>query len=94
MKTIQFTGTEIEITNLNFALDISDNILPKQTETRVYLLTVEDSDISEENMSDGEFMKLAEEKGSVYSLEGFQQAFNWEEVNSSTDVIRFINVTI
>ena len=39
-------------------------------------------------------MKIAEEWGRVYSLQGFQETFNnnKDEVNHSEDFIRIINV--
>lgn len=38
MKTIQFTGTQDKIENLHLALGISDNDMPQQSETRVYVV--------------------------------------------------------
>ena len=35
-------------------------------------------------------MTESESQGSVYSLKGFQRAFNEEEVNVNTDVIKII----
>ena len=43
-------------------------------------------------MNDEEFTKEAELRGSVYSLMGFQQAFNNEEINSNIDLIRILYV--
>lgn len=64
-------------------------------ETRVYVLNVdnlEDKHYSE--LTDDEFQSLAQEEGRVYTLNDFQEAFNLEEINSSIDVIRIINVTL
>lgn len=41
-------------------------------------------------LSDEDFMELAEEEGSVYSLYGFMKAFNEQEVSTSTDCIKII----
>lgn len=95
MKTIQFTGTQYEIENLHLTLGFSDNDMPQQSETRAYVLDTEDIDDPTKNYSeltDDEFQTLAEEQGRVYTLGGFQEAFNFEEINSAIDVIRFINV--
>ena len=88
MKTIQFTGTDYEIENLEFSL--AENDLELKSETRVYII---DSSYAIPT-TDEDFMTLAEEIGRVYTLEGFQKAFNLEEVNSAIDYIRIINVTI
>lgn len=91
MKTIQFTGTEHKVDNLHLALGIS----AQQSETRVYVLDTADFGDQTKHYSeltDDEFQTLAEKQGRVYTLEGFQEAFNFEEINSAIDVIRFINV--
>lgn len=95
MKTIQFTGTQDKIDNLHLALGISDNDMPQQSETRVYVLDTADFGDQTKHYSeltDDEFQTLVEEQGRVYTLGGFQEAFNFEEINSAIDVIRFINV--
>ncbi len=100
MKTIQFTGTEHKIDNLHLALGISDNEMPQQSETRIYVLESAQFDtlLSDEQfenlVTDEDFVTLAEEQGRVYTLQGFQEAFNLEEINSTIDVIRFINQPI
>ena len=93
MKTIQFTGTQYKIDNLHLALGISDNDMPQQSETRVYV--IDTFNVKERNWNDltnEEFMNLAEEDGNVYTLQGFQEAFNSQDINTEIDVIRFINV--
>ena len=93
MKTIQFTGTQDKIENLHLALGISDNDIPQQSETRVYV--IDTFNVKERNWNDltnEEFMNLAEEDGNVYTLQGFQEAFNSQDINTEIDVIRFINV--
>ena len=96
MKTIQFTGTETKIENLHLALGISDNDMPQQSETRVYVVDTDNYEFDEspKNWDDEKFMSEAEIQGTVYTLNGFQKAFNYEDVNSFTDVIRFISVSI
>ena len=91
MKTIQFTGTQYKIENLNLALDISDNDMPQQSETRVYVVDSEENEY-DPTINDEDFMTLAEQGGRVYTLPTFQEAFNFGDVNTFTDVIRFINV--
>ena len=93
MKTIQFTGTENKIDNLHLALGISDNDMPQQSETRVYV--IDTFNVRERNwndLTDEEFINLAEEDGNIYTLQGFQEAFNSQDINTEIDVIRFINV--
>jgi hypothetical protein len=94
MKTIQFTGVEHKIENLHLALGISDNDMPQQSETRVYVVDTRASDCFSNDLKDDEFMTLSEEQGRVYTLQGFQEAFNLEEINSDIDLIRFINIII
>ena len=93
MKTIQFTGTQDKIENLHLALGISDNDMPQQSETRVYV--IDTFNVRERNwndLTDEEFINLAEEDGNIYTLQGFQEAFNSQDINTEIDVIRFINV--
>ena len=87
MKTITFKGEEKDLNNYK--------VLPnlKKVEMRVYVLE-SDLENSEKLLTDEEFMYLAEEQGRVYTLQGFQEAFNLEEINSTIDVIRFISVPI
>ena len=91
MKTIQFTGTDYEIDNLEFAL--AENDLKLKSETRVYV--IDTFNVRERNwndLTDEEFINLAEEDGNIYTLQGFQEAFNSQDINTEIDVIRFINV--
>ena len=92
MKTIQFTGTDYEIDNLEFAL--AENDLKLKSETRVYVVNQEDSEKAIKDLTDEEFIGIAEQWGRVYSLKGFQEIFNdqKDEVSHSEDFIRFINV--
>ena len=65
-------------------------------ETRVYLIFLE-NDLSGvevgdwNNLTNEQWMNLSEEQGTVLSLEGFQRAFNKEEIPYDT-YLRFINI--
>ena len=66
-------------------------------ETRVYVINTDlINDLSPALWGDEEFMKEAEEQGSVYTLQGFSDAFNSNgpEINMFTDMIRFLKVDI
>ena len=62
-------------------------------EIKVYVLDCQDISTGKgfEELTEEEWMKECERQGRVYTLERFQRAFNEEEINSSIDVIRFIN---
>ena len=71
--------------------------LKQNSETRVYVVDTEDermNDVYWEELTNEEFMFEAEEQGRVYTLDGFTKAFNSEEVNTTTDAIRFIEVPV
>ena len=98
MKTIQFTGTQDKIDNLHLALGISDNDMPQQSETRVYVV---DAGLTEEGITDEDyqlidefFMDEAERQGTVFTLDEFAYQFNGNDfkINNNTNYIRFINV--
>lgn len=95
MKTIQFTGTEKHVEAIkNFHKNTwnkTDTL--QQSETRVYVLDSQDF-INDLPHSEEEFMTLAEENGRVYTIQGFQDAFNAEEINSAIDVVKFISVPL
>lgn len=64
-------------------------------ETRVYVIDTFDLDIDvvPTSWDDERFMSEAESQGGVYTLEGFQEAFNRDDtINSGVDFIRFIKV--
>lgn len=50
-----------------------------EKEKRVYLV---DCEGGRDDYNDDEFIKKAEEQGTVYSLEGFELAFNDEEIST------------
>ena len=95
MKTIQFTGDERHVEALsNFHKNTwNDTDTLRQSETRVYV--IDTFNVRERNwndLTDEEFINLAEEDGNIYTLQGFQEAFNSQDINTEIDVIRFINV--
>lgn len=63
-------------------------------ELRVYAVDIDTIEEQTCLVTDEIFMQLAEERGTVYSLKGFELAFNYEELNTSTDMIRFIEVEV
>ena len=93
METIiTLQGTENQLYNLQNAIEITDNEMPKEVETRVYVVDSEEHNTK--HLTDDEFQTLAEGLGRVYTLQGFQEAFNYGDVNTFTDIIRIINVII
>ena len=78
-------------------LEVCVETLSIEFETRVYVINTNDErvdDVDVQELTNDEFMFEAEEQGRVYTLDGFTKAFNSEEVNTSTDVIRFIEVPV
>ena len=68
-----------------------------KNETRVYAIFLDNDTSGVEvgdwnNLSDEVWMDLSEQQGTVFSLEGFQRAFNKEEIPYDT-FIRFITKT-
>jgi hypothetical protein len=67
-----------------------------EKEIRVYGINVEIDDFSEvevggwNEMSDEWWMTTAEAQGFVWSLSGFQQAFNYDDIYQGSMYIRFI----
>lgn len=62
-------------------------------EIRVYVIESETTGEKHyTELNNEEFIDIAEEEGRVYTLKGFQEAFNLEEINSAIDIIRFIEV--
>ena len=93
MKTITLQGEFQKFENLNQATSNFDqDRLPYEVETRVYVVNMDDNNYNGDETSDEDFMDMAEADGRAYSLDGFQYAFNFSEVDTDIDVIRFINV--
>ena len=63
----------------------------KANEAKVYVIDTTQEVKNDNYINDlNSFMNISEKQGNVYSLQGFQNAFNNEEINSSTDLIKFI----
>ena len=93
MKTITLQGEFEKFQNLTQATSKFDqDRLPYEVETRVYVVDMNDNNYNGDETSDEDFMDMAEADGRAYSLDDFQYAFNFSEVNTEIDVIRFINV--
>ena len=61
---------------------------------RVYVINLDKLDVvkGSDDYSNEEFMNMAEEQGTVYTLKGFQNAFNYEEsISSFNCYLRFID---
>jgi hypothetical protein len=92
-KVISFEGTEEQFAKMQLnSYNFPTEELPKVIETRVYV--VDGSTHNTSSLSDSQFQILAEGLGMVYSLKGFQKAFNNREFFFITDEIRFINVEL
>ena len=70
-----------------------------EKEVRVYIVETFNGDIEEKNdvnkLTDDEFIELAEEQGTTYSLKDFQNIWNhysYAMVNTEYSCIRFIEV--
>lgn len=64
-------------------------------EIRVYLVDFYNYDFDDNDspydFSDEKFMLEAEKQGNVYTLEGFQYAYNEGDINGENSYIRIIN---
>ncbi len=63
-------------------------------ELRAYVVDVDVVENYTEFITDDIFIELAEKRGSVYTLKGFELAFNYQELNTSTDMVKFIEVEV
>lgn len=59
--------------------------------TRVYAIDLYEIDGSVTDLSDDEFIDIAERQGKIWTLEGFEKAFNNDEVSDQW-IIRIINL--
>ena len=57
-------------------------------------LTKKQSDIDYYTISNEQFLDIAEEQGTVYSMSGFSAAFNDACISTDSDVLRFILVHV
>ena len=93
MKTVQFTGTQNQLVNLKNAMEFTDNDMPQQSETRVYVVDVHKIvNKFHITLGDEEFQDVAESQGTVYTLKGFQESYNIGRFDEPHYVIRFINI--
>jgi hypothetical protein len=97
LQALEDNEYEDDLNALQKDLDRSHNRIVNLTEveTRVYVIDTQEH-INDLAYTDEEFMTQAEESedGRIYTLQGFQEAFNQEEINSAIDVIRFISVPL
>jgi hypothetical protein len=70
--------------------DHVDEVAP--TEKRAYVISVDamEGEKFYHELTDEEFMDEAEKQGRVYTLLGFQGAFNDGQINTEVDVIRIL----
>lgn len=61
-------------------------------EIRVYVINMGRLSVDSDTLTDEEFMDIAEEQGSVFSIEGFTNLFNTESITSLGHEIRFITI--
>lgn len=97
MKTLTLQGTQKQFEKLYRSITLDDkdrNLIPQEVETRAYVLDTFNVNKEWAKLSDEEFITLVEEEGNIYTLNGFQEAFNNAEVNSEIDIVRFISVPL
>ena len=93
MKTITLQGEFQKFENLKQATSkFDEDRLPYEVEIIAYVVDTNSSDCFANDLSDDEFKELAKEQGRVYNLQDFQEAFNSQEINSASDIVRLINV--
>ena len=66
-----------------------------KTETRIYLVDISDMEFEDDiptSWSDEKFMTEAEKQGGIYSVNGYQKAFNDDNINQTSSYVRFIDV--
>ena len=59
--------------------------------TRVYAIDLYEIDKSVTDLTDDEFIDIAEQQGYVWTLEGFEKAFNNEEVSDQW-IIKIVTI--
>lgn len=91
----RFDLDELTDEELNmFAQDLNISLVTDK-EARVYVVNVDEMETGDKlyhELTDEEFIEQSEKQGTVYTLQGFATAFNEEEINSSTQVIRILFV--
>ncbi len=98
MKTLILQGEQRKFEYLYKDITLEDkdkDLIPYEVEIRVYAIDTFNLEERHWNdLTDDEFMTLAEEQGNIYTLQGFQEAFNSQDINTEIDAIRFISVPI
>jgi len=56
----------------------------------VYLVDIYKYEVNIDVITDKEFMSLAMESGTIYSLKGFEEALNLDEINMQHYLIKII----
>lgn len=59
-------------------------------ETRVYVINVDEIEGDYLELTNDEFIEEAENQGTVYTIDNFVIAFNNEDINTFTQVIRIL----
>lgn len=59
-------------------------------ETKIYMVKVDENKGSDD-YTDKEFVKLAEEQGTIFGLKGFQDWYNYEPQDYENYYIRILN---
>lgn len=94
-------GTEEEYIIINHEIiylnqiTLEQNKIQTKMETRVFLVSVNAEildTVNHKTLSDNEFMGLSEKEGTVYTLKGFQNALNSQEINMENYWVRIIEV--
>jgi hypothetical protein len=71
-----------------YKINYSTGLLETINETRIYMIPVDE--MGSDDYTDEQFISIAEQAGTVYSLKGFQDAFNYTEDISLDNYIRII----
>jgi hypothetical protein len=83
---------EYQATQATQATQVSENEKVPVPELRAYVVYWDDLVGKKIPITDNEFITEAELQGTIYSLKGFQTAFNDDAINSSTCSVRFLTV--
>ena len=59
-------------------------------ELKVYVINIDNVENENFPITNEEFIEEAKKQKSIYSLKDFEQAFNWDEINSFTQVIKIL----
>jgi len=98
MKTVVLQGTQEDFNNL-YQNVFDEDTVPQEVEIRVYVVNI--TELSKDlhcddarELTDEEFVTESERQGTVYSLQGFQIAVNYEELYLDESYVRFISVPL